>query len=1431
MVLVLGAVAWAAAVRFAFNDWDGLANLHPDERHLARVVAAVEIPPAWSDYLDADVSPLNPRERGVDLFVYGDLPVTLARLAAESLADLCGQSMSVPAPLGRAACVDATGSPVSWTDIDGITRLGRALSSLFALLSVVLTGLIAWRLAGAAAGVIATWLAAGCVLSIQSSNFFTVDAAATAFVLASFVCVLYCRRLPRDWPAMLLAGFALGAAAACKITLLTFAVVPAAAVIAVAMAEPAARSVRATIGIAAMSVGLYVAVRVLSPSAFDGWVGLDQRWLEDLRVARALVSGSVDYPPGVQWTGRVPWLFPLHTLVTWGMGLPLAAVALGGWLAWGVAAVRRMPAMGPRGFHDPAARGLALAWLWVAVFFAWQGGQWVSTLRYLLPMVFFLVVFAAWALSRWWRQGRVSAWARRGAVLGVIGLSLAWTFAFLAVYAPPHPRLAASDWISARFDPGAVIGYEYWDDPLPVGGDSGDSFERVALDLYAEDTAAKRQRLVDQLASIDYLVLSSNRLVASIPRQPMRYPMTGRYYAALTSGALGFEPVADFAAWPRLGPFVFPDQEWPLPPALRAGDVVVPLPPAEEAFSVYDHPRVIVYRKRADFSASLVSQVLSAVDVESAYHGFRPRAETAAPDGLLFTPAQWRARETRAAPAGDGGDGGDGGMPRHVLAWLAASLILGWLAMPVVARLAPGLADGGASLARVFAIVAVSLGVWWAANTGWGANTARGAYAAVALLALVSVLSWRRARVPIARRTWLIPEAVFVVAFAVALVVRAGTPELWHPVFGGEKPMDFAYFNAVLQSPALPPHDPWFALGVLNYYYFGFVMVSVLTKLTAVPPAVAYNLAMALWFALLCQVAFGIGFHLSARLASRRSGYRPLAGGVLAALLTGCAGNLVHAVMQLRGECRVLSVDPCVFWNASRAVAAAPGEPAPITEFPFFTMLYGDLHAHFLSLPVLLLTVGLALAWTGLRTGLSNPVVDGARAAVVGALIAVLYMTNAWDAPVALALVVMLVASAVARDPGTPRRKTFVALAIVALAIGVAAMVATPYVAHFATDYGRLAWWRGSRTTLPGFLAMLAPFLFPLAAAWLLGRRRVPASASGLGDVARYFVAGAVVVPASALVLLSAPTALIVLPLLLVTWQSWRRGDFDAPLACLVGTGLGLVLAVEFVHVQGDVGRMNTVFKFTYHAWVLLGISAAVLVPRLWYLAGRRRAAVRLPVRASVLLLLAGALSYPLFAVPAKWAGRPVLDAGWQLDGTAYLRRPHAREAGRIQLPDGDLAAIRWLRANAGPVDVVAEGASTAAYTWGGRIAVHTGRPTLLGWLGHQRQQKSILPRPVVDRRAADVERLYGSGDAQTVRRILARYHVAYIVVGGWERAHYDANALALFDRLVARGELVERLRQDAVVIYEVAARAPLEASLLQPVFLARNRVAMPSGR
>ncbi len=225
-------------------------------------------------------------------------------------------------------------------------------------------------------------------------------------------------------------------------------------------------------------------------------------------------------------------------------------------------------------------------------------------------------------------------------------------------------------------------------------------------------------------------------------------------------------------------------------------------------------------------------------------------------------------------------------------------------------------------------------------------------------------------------------------------------PDLWHPFRGGEKPMDFAYLNAVTRSTTMPPYDPWFAGGYLNYYYFGQFMTATLIKLTGILPEISLQPGGA---PLLRHDRGRRLLRLSTtwrRRRGRRIRWRPgfkrigRAGPLLAGLLGSGAGggggqparrlpdgepllegerlarrrtassSLSGFVGMLGGIWKVIfggavKLPPFDYWAPSRMMPPQ----SSITEFPFFTFLFADLHAHLMAIPfdVAILGVGLAL--------------------------------------------------------------------------------------------------------------------------------------------------------------------------------------------------------------------------------------------------------------------------------------------------------------------------------------------------------------------------------------------------------------------------------------------------------------------------------------
>ncbi|HEX9117650.1 MAG TPA: DUF2298 domain-containing protein, partial [Anaerolineae bacterium] len=267
----------------------------------------------------------------------------------------------------------------------------------------------------------------------------------------------------------------------------------------------------------------------------------------------------------------------------------------------------------------------------------------------------------------------------------------------------------------------------------------------------------------------------------------------------------------------------------------------------------------------------------------------------------------------------------------------------------------------------------------------------------------------------------------------------------------------------------------------------------------------------------------------------------------------------------------------------------------------------------------------------------------------------------------------------------------------------------------------------------------------------------------------------------------------------------------------LLALGLAITMGVEVVRLQDDIGRMNTVFKFYLQAWILFGTGTAFGAASWWqrretWTAGWRRLATTVAV-----VLFACVMLYPPLAARAKVADRFAADdQPHTLDGVAYMDRAHFFDGNpdlipNKQLPDmniaADRAAIGWMQKYVVGSPVILEG-NTPNYRWGGRFSIYTGLPSVMGWDWHEKQQRSIVPGAVIDRRINQVRELYTSPDLARTRYLLDEYQVSLIVVGALERAYYGAVAQSKFDQLVQTGYLYVGYDKDGVRIYRVVGRS-----------------------
>lgn len=964
-------------------------------------------------------------------------------------------------------------------------------------------------------------------------------------------------------------------------------------------------------------------------------------------------------------------------------------------------------------------------------------------------------------------------------------------------------------------------------------------YREVDLAMAYADDEAKRARLASALDRAGWLTISSQRFYDAVGRDPYRFPLSVAWYDALFAGRLGYDLVAQFRSPPRLGPLVFEDLVLPWPDGYAATRAAAAHGP-EEARSVYDHPPVFVFRKRDAYDgvvarAEFAHPVLATFDEarragppSAAGRVVRsPATADAAPDLLMMPPERIRARDA-LPPAGVRTTGA----LASVALWYAAVAALGAAMLPILARWMPGAPSLAHALARVAGLFAWAALAWWTAWLGAGTWTPAGLLVAAGAVVATGVAAGRVGRPtagPAIRRSGFVAaEGVFALAFLAGLALRVLNPDLWAPGYGGEKPMDFALLNAVLAADAFPPADPWFAGGRVNYYYFGYVPVAALAKITGTPPEIAYNLAVALWFALTAQAVWGVARTIALACGGEVARRAALAGGVATVAAVGM-GNLgvlaalIDAPPRGGGWLERLASaftnpDPRWYWSPTRLVAERTAGGHEIVEFPFFTFLHGDLHAHLLAMPLAIAVWGLATALV-LRT--RPRVAPGGMVAIALALAAataLLRATSTWEWPAATVVGVSAAICAAVRATAAPAaRARAIAVAIVAF-LAVQVLVAWPFTSAFVTGEVGLRPWHGAGTPFVTwlanaglFVAVLLPWLARLAGLRLAG----PPATDPYGRPRP--LASRIALAASAIAFAALVAEL--------AWTAWRGGDAGARgalaafaalaaavaldarvgaarrwIATIVATAASMQLLPELATVGADIGRQNTVFKLTLASWLALSLATGPALVDLWA-AGTGRA-----WRAGFAAIAALALAYVPIGVASRSAARFEGERPATLDGLAYLSTAALHEDGVRYALAEDAAIIAWLRAHAPLGSVVLE-AHRPEYRHGSRIASATGLATPLGYRWHQTQQRPAPPLgELVNLRVDNVDAIWRGDDLDRAWRAIGAYRIRYAVVGPVERATYPAAALARFDGWVAQGRarVVSRTGASAIYAFDV---------------------------
>ncbi|MEI7553986.1 DUF2298 domain-containing protein [Candidatus Chlorohelix sp.] len=1058
------------------------------------VVPDQPVPDKAINFWNAAFSPLNPR-----FFAYGSLPMYLIKFSSWIAASVFGSQ---------------------WNNYANLYLVGRFLSVLFSLGTVLLAFFLGRRAfspslgrkAGTAIGLSASAFLAVSVLDIQLAHYLTFDVALTFFVtLTVFVAIGHMRSGSR-WSAIRM-GAAFGLALACKVSALPLGLALVVAALLYGLygkaqhsgefaGKPKLSGQPGEERFGSIGLGPRLILRTLVNLILSGLVTLVvwfiampyafldfTTWFDRVVAENGMARGISDYPYTRQYVGTIPFLYQFGNWVQWGLSIPLGVLAAAA-LAYGL-------------YHAVwfrlKAEILLYCWLVPYMLVTFTGEAKFN--RYLLPITPVALVLAARLLVSLYLLAQNSNTAtlyklRKFLVVGlgvfIIGWGLVWAISFSQIYGQEHSRITASEWIYQNIPEGARLSGEAWDESLPVSlpnqAKYREQYQYTDWNSYEDrpnDEIA--QYWADKLSNTDYIILSSNRLYATIPKLPWRYPVTTQLYEMLFNGDLGFQLAKEVSNYPTV-----PLVGW------QINDDT-----ADESFSVYDHPKVYIFKKKVQLTEveyrNLFAPSINAPWVPKRYPGKDdlPVIPARQNDGVLQSTGDAQRVDNGKSllldkPVDRQPEVNDNGWNQlvneqqwlAVISWFVMAQVLGLIGLPLALRSFRRLPDKGYILAKPIGAALVALIIFLVVATRLYQYTISTVYMCLAVSGVVSGWLWWRYRSDLAyfwkhnRALIIIEEGVFLLGFVAFVLIRLGNPDLWHPYFGGEKPMEFAQLNAIVRSAYLPPYDPWFSDGYLNYYYYGQYVVSTWVKLTGVQTSIAFNLAIPLLYAFVLSGGFSISFNLARiyqQWRARRARYLgnnwanasklrgkleihpheispddlskagPMWTGIFGAFALAIAANIDGLVQLLQHNrafaelINALNIYPVRaeqlraydYFRSTRVI------PDTINEFPYFSFLYADLHAHLIALPFTLLLLALALNlisanWTGYDdTGYSPPIrlikrlwyaLDGTLLIplLFAVVIGLIGATNIWDLPTYIMVIFMSLVFAFFRRPYKP---------------------------------------------------------------------------------------------------------------------------------------------------------------------------------------------------------------------------------------------------------------------------------------------------------------------------------------------------------------------------------------------------------------------------
>ena len=688
--------------------------------------------------------------------------------------------------------------------------------------------------------------------------------------------------------------------------------------------------------------------------------------------------------------------------------------------------------------------------------------------------------------------------------------------------------------------------------------------------------------------------------------------------------------------------------------------------------------------------------------------------------------------------------------------WWMLAFLMGMLAMPVTGRLFAGFEDKGWIFSKVLAIAVTGFLTWLLVAVKLIPFTTVSCIGVSVVCGILCILLYFYQMkkgvdcLPAGRGTLIFREEIlFFIFFLLWTYVAGFRPE----AHGTEKFMDYGFMEAMMRSSTLPARDLWYSEGTINYYYGGQYFAVFLTKLTGSKVELTYNLMRTFVAAFAFTLPFSLVYQMTVDgLKDRLTGKKrciPTLAGVLAGLSVSIAGNMHYVVyckiipwiQKLQGE----TPDSYWFPDATRYIGYNPvnEQDKTIHEFPCYSFVLGDLHAHVVNIMFVLLLVGVLYAWMKHVRSRKAVIEKISRKQfwirqlfiphilLVCVLIGMFHFTNYWDF-----IIYFVVAGGVILFTNIIQFEGKVKKVLTVTIVQAVEMIVVSYV-------------------------VILPFTMKFQTMF-----------QGVGIATHHSLIHQL------LILWGLPLFLTVLLIICILWEKLRDGRnrgvyrlmraiaLPDLFAVIMGLcAMGLILIPELVYVrdiyENGNARANTMFKLTYQAYILFAMTMGYGIVRMLALARKKVFKIFSVIG---LVLLCWTFGYFGKSV-TSWFGNV-----WEVSGYKGLNAVSFLENG---VPE-DASAIRWLKNNVKGTAVVLEAPGDSYKDYDNRVSAMTGLPTVLGWYVHEWLWRNDTDD--LNTKRTEIETIYTSSDKKLVKELLDKYDISYIFVGSCEKEKYGIN-------------------------------------------------------